>query len=72
MIAQCSNTLTRFAVPLLLALPMAGAIPERERSGIDQATGAKGSYTAEEDVYRVTFPRADVEVAVEGRGMHPF
>ena len=35
-------------------------------------TGAKGTYTADEDVYRVTFPRTDVKVAVEGRGMHPF
>ena len=35
-------------------------------------TGAKGAYTADEDVYRVTFPRADVKVTVEGRPMHPF
>ncbi len=57
---------------VLLSLPLAGAISEAERLKIDQATGAKGSYTAEEDVYRVTFPRSDVKVAVEGRSMHPF
>ncbi len=59
-------------IPLLLALPLGAAIPETQRSQIDAATGAKGSYTAEEDVYRVTFPRTDVKVAVEGRAMHPF
>lgn len=48
------------------------AISEEQRSAIDRGTGAKGSYTAEEDVYRVTFPRTDVKVAVEGRSMHPF
>jgi hypothetical protein len=53
-------------------LPTVAAIPEAQRARIDQLTGAKGSYTAEEDVYRVAFPRADVRVAVEGRVMHPF
>ncbi len=42
-------------IPLLLALPLGAAIPETQRSQIDAATGAKGSYTAEEDVYRVKF-----------------
>jgi hypothetical protein len=57
---------------LALALRLAGAIPESQRDQIDKATGAKGSYNAEEDVYRVTFPRTDVQVTVEGRSMHPF
>jgi len=48
------------------------AIPEAERSQIDALTGAKGIYTADEDVYRVAFPRTDVKVSVEGRAMHPF
>jgi hypothetical protein len=54
------------------AFQLSAAIPEAERTKIDQVTGAKGSYIGEEDVYRVTFPRADVKVAVEGRTMHPF
>ena len=45
---------------------------EPQRAQIDSATGAKGTYTESEDVYRVTFPRADVAVAIEGRAMHPF
>lgn len=59
-------------VSLAVATPLSAAISEAQRTAIDQATGAKGSYTADEDVYRVTFPRTDVKVAVEGRSMHPF
>lgn len=59
-------------VSLAVAIPLSGAISEAQRTAIDQATGAKGSYTADEDVYRVTFPRTDVKVAVEGRSIHPF
>jgi hypothetical protein len=59
-------------VLLAVALPVIGAIPEAQRGKIDQVTGAKGAYVADEDVYRVSFPRTDVQVAVEGRAMHPF
>jgi hypothetical protein len=61
-----------FAPTMLLITPVAAAIPEAQRAIIDQATGVKGAYTAEEDVYRVNFPRADVKISVEGRSMHPF
>ncbi|MSV32426.1 MAG: DUF1259 domain-containing protein [Bryobacterales bacterium] len=57
---------------LIFALPLTAAIPDAQRNQIDTATGAKGSYTEAEDVYRVTFPRTDVKVTVEGRAMHPF
>lgn len=62
----------RTGVLACLALPLIGAIPEEARRTIDTATGAKGAYTQGEDVYRVTFPRTDVKVKVEGRPMHPF
>ena len=65
-------THSRLLQTLLFILPLAAAIPEAQRTQIDDATGAKGSYTADEDVYRVTFPRTDVKVAIEGRAMHPF
>jgi hypothetical protein len=44
-------------VALAVAVPLSAAISEAQRTAIDQATGAKGSYTPDEDVYRVTFPR---------------
>jgi hypothetical protein len=39
---------------------------------IDEITGLKGKLNEKEGVYRVTFPRADVKVAVDGWTMPPF
>jgi Domain of Unknown Function (DUF1259) len=47
-------------------------LTDSQRAAIDQATGAKGVYTEAEDTHRVTFPRSDVKVTVEGRTMAPF
>lgn len=60
------------ALILIGAQAAAAAVSEQQRSRIDHLTGAKGVYTADEDVYRVNFPRTDVKVTVEGRSMHPF
>ncbi len=57
---------------LLLSALLAAEIPTSTRNTIDQLTAVKGSYTAGEDVYRVTFPRTDVKVTIEDRAMHPF
>jgi hypothetical protein len=47
-------------------------ISDKVRSSIDQLTGAKGAYTADEDVYRVAFPRSDVKITIENRPASPF
>jgi hypothetical protein len=39
---------------------------------IDELTGLKGKLNEKEGVYRVTFPRADVKVTVDGWTMPPF
>ncbi len=39
---------------------------------IDQLTGLKGKFNEKEGVYRVTFPRSDVKVVVDGWTMPPF
>jgi hypothetical protein len=39
---------------------------------IDQITGLKGKMNEQEGVYKVTFPRNDVKVAVDGWTMPPF
>src|SRR5881396_1860086 len=39
---------------------------------IDQITGLKGKLNEKEGVYRITFPRSDVKVAVDGWTMPPF
>lgn len=51
---------------------LSAAVTEPQRAAIDQATGAKGVYTEAEDTYKVTFPRTDIKVTVEGRPMAPF
>jgi hypothetical protein len=39
---------------------------------IDQITGLKGKFSEKEGVYRVTFPRNDLKVTVDGWTMPPF
>jgi hypothetical protein len=39
---------------------------------IDQITGLKGKFNEKEGVYKVTFPRDDVKVVVDGWSMPPF
>src|SRR5689334_3463119 len=39
---------------------------------IDQITGLKGRLSEKENVYKVTWPRNDVKVAVDGWTMPPF
>ena len=39
---------------------------------IDQITGLKGKLNEKEGVYKITFPRADVSVSVDGWKMPPF
>src|SRR5215469_10179248 len=39
---------------------------------IDQLTGLKGKFNDKEGVYKVTFPRNDVKVVVDGWTMPPF
>jgi hypothetical protein len=51
---------------LLSCVVLPAAISDAQKTTIDQATGAKGTYTASEDVYRVAFPRTDVAVTVDG------
>lgn len=48
------------------------AVSDADRAAIDEATGAKGVYTEGEDTYKVSFPRNDVKITVEGRPMPPF
>ena len=57
--------------PLTWVLAFSVLAPQ-QRDAIDKLTGAKGAYTEAEDVYRVTFPRNDVKVTVDGIPMHPF
>ena len=59
-------------VVLAGAACLPAALTEQQKADIDRLTGAKGTYTAAEDVHRVGFPRTDVKVTVDRWPMHPF
>lgn len=56
-------------VALLLAN---AARAELDTAGIDDAAGSKGSLNQDEGVYKVTFPRNDIKVNVNGTSLPPF
>jgi uncharacterized protein DUF1259 len=61
-----------FAFLFLGATPASATLTDQQRAQIDQITGAKGAYTAAEDTHKVSFPRTDVKVTVDGWPMQPF
>src|SRR5215469_14687356 len=56
----------------LIAVACASAADALDQAKIDELTGLKGKFNEKEGVYRVTFPRDDVKVFVEGWTMPPF
>ena len=50
----------------------AAGLTSEQRQSIDKTLGATGTYTAAEDTHRLTFPRADAKVMVDGTALHPF
>src|SRR5215216_3624424 len=62
----------RYCAGILFALISAGSAADLDTVRIDQLTGLKGKFNEKERVYRVTFPRNDVKVVVDGWTMPPF
>jgi Domain of Unknown Function (DUF1259) len=56
----------------LIAFVYAAAAAELNTARIDELTGLKGKMNEKEGVYKVTFPRNDVKVVVDGWTMPPF
>jgi hypothetical protein len=55
------------------SLPLLAAEGDKLDTGkIEKLTGAKGQMNAEEGVFKVSVPRTDVKVAVDGTAMPPF
>jgi hypothetical protein len=63
---------TVFVSVLLSFATIASAAAALDTARIDEITGLKGKLNDKEGVYRVSFPRADVKVAVDGWTMPPF
>src|SRR5678815_2949901 len=56
----------------LFALISVSSAADLDTARIDELTGLKGKMNEKEGVYKVTFPRNDVKVAVDGWTMPPF
>ena len=56
----------------LIAFVYGSVATELNTARIDELTGLKGKMNEKEGVYKVTFPRSDVKVTVDGWTMPPF
>ena len=56
---------------LFLAVAAAAASPAFDTARIEQLTGAKGSWNAKEGVFKVSFPRSDLQVQAAGVHLTP-
>jgi hypothetical protein len=71
------NTNTLYALPITLMVLAAGPAvaaggPKLDTAKIEQITGMKGTYNEKENTFKVTVPRNDVQVSVDGWKMPPF
>jgi hypothetical protein len=60
------------SVALALAGPASAAGPKLDTAKIEQIAGVKGTYSEKENVFKVSSPRNDVKVSVDGWTMPPF
>jgi hypothetical protein len=61
-----------FRTTILLGLISNALAADLDTARIDQITGLKGKFNEKEGVYKVTFPRNDVKIVVDGWTMPPF
>src|SRR6266849_2597443 len=61
-----------FILAAIFAATSVSGLAALDTAKIDEITGLKGKLNEKEGVYRVSFPRADVKVAVDGWTMPPF
>jgi hypothetical protein len=62
----------RFLIVFALSAATTVAAAALDMAKIDSLTGLKGKLNEKEGVYRVSFPRTDIKVAVDGWAMPPF
>jgi len=79
-VCSSSDTLSRHTIMkqiittgfALIAFVYASVAADLNTARIDELTGLKGKMNEKEGVYKVTFPRSDVKVVVDGWTMPPF
>lgn len=59
-------------LPLLLVACLPLTLPALDTAKIEEVTGLKGPLNEEERVFKVTFPRGDLGITVDGWKMPPF
>jgi hypothetical protein len=69
---QASRLAAALAVAVATAELARAEAPKLDTARIDEITGLKGSLIEDEGVFKVTSPRADTKVAVDGWTMPPF
>ena len=79
-VCSSSDTLSRHTIMkqiittglALIAFVYASVAADLNTARIDELTGLKGKMNEKEGVYKVTFPRDDVKIVVDGWSMPPF
>src|SRR5436189_1056255 len=61
-----------FILAAIFATTSISALAALDTAKIDNLTGLKGKLNEKEGVYKVTFPRDDVKIVVDGWTMSPF
>src|SRR5438128_5893590 len=61
-----------FILAAIFAATSISALAALDTAKIDDLTGLKGKLNEKEGVYKITFPRSDVKVVVDGWKMPPF
>src|SRR6266699_3294940 len=69
---KVSNKIFLLSTTILLRIRLIAFAADLNTARIDELTGLKGKLNEKEGVYRVTFPRDDVKVVVDGWTMPPF
>ena len=63
---------SKFAVAMIFfANAATAAVPQQARALIDHLTGGRGTYAADDGVYRVIFPREEATIVQDYQNLSP-
>ena len=63
---------SRFAIAMVFfANAATAAVPQQARALIDHLTGGKGTYAADDGVYKVIFPREEATIVQDYQSLSP-
>jgi hypothetical protein len=62
---------TALLLAFVAVTPAMAQVPERARANIDRIIGAKGTYAADEKVYKVVIPREEATLVLDSQTLSP-